>query len=620
MFKKSVFFTLLLLAGLQILRAQQPKIRTTPLAGTQILSEVDDPFNVRVMGIEAPETDGAADEARLKKVKEENARRFPRVQGKSAANKRTSTVPMPLLGANFVADSQSGIPPDNYVAINDSSHLTCMMNSLLTVHDGVSGSFLYRKGFAIFARNAGLNNSLFDFKYDPKIIYDPEAKRFIIIMLSGTDGHNYIVAAFSQTDNPAGGWNFYKFYGNYDGDTTWFDYPAISITHNDLFLTGNKLSYSSSWQTGFKKSVIYQIKKQDGYNGDTALHYQIWDSLKYDGNYIRCLHPLKPGAGITGPSQIFLSVRDFATLNDSIFIIKVEDTLGAPGNHVSVSAITSSTSYGIPPNARQVDTNFTLATNDNRVLGGFIQGNEIQFVLNSIAPTSGGSGIYHGVISNYPAAPVATGHIITVDSLDFGYPNISYAGDTGTRNRSIISFEYSGPRTYAGLDALFYDGYNYSDILTIQRGSSSIHVLTQREQRWGDYSGSQPKWDALGTVWVDGIFAKRNNDYGCYVAELKAPYRTGIQQPTKHNTISNLYPNPALRNISLEFELPEAQGVHLYIFDITGAQVADLGEHHGYEGKNLLEINIASLPSGTYLVKGTGTANGNFSTAKFVKQ
>ncbi len=95
---------------------------------------------------------------------------------------------------------------------------------------------------------------------------------------------------------------------------------------------------------------------------------------------------------------------------------------------------------------------------------------------------------------------------MVADTLDFGYPNISYASNPFGPNQSIISFDYSGAHTYPAYGAILFDGSNYSDMLTIMSGDSTINMLAQKEQRWGDYSGSQPDWNVPGAVWVEGIF------------------------------------------------------------------------------------------------------------------
>lgn len=605
--------------------AQQarPKRYTAPLAGTLVLGNVDDKYNAIVQSDEMPDPDADVEQARLQEIKQRMKERFP-YRRNTAGYKTTSSVPPPVLGVNFIADSISDIPPDNCSAVSAGNKAVTVMNSFVTVHDATTGAFMMRKSLKSFSAAVNLNNVFNDYRYDPKILYDPGADRFISIMLNGINDHNWIVVGFSKTNDPAGAWNFYKFYGDYMSDTTWFDYPAIAVTKDEFFFTGNKIKYNTSWQAGFTRTLIYQVRKQDGYDGDTVLNYQIWDSVTYNGKYIRCLHPVSPGDSLLGPAQYFLSDRNFDTLNDSVFLVKVPDTIGGADTVLTVTPLVSSLAYGVPPDARQPDTSLSLATNDGRILGAFIKGSELQFVSVSVEPAFGSAAIYHGIISNFNTAPSLHAQRISVDTIDFGYPNISYAGNTTGPVQSIISFNFSGPHTYPGLGAIMFDGTGYSDMLVIKAGDSCINRLAQKEQRWGDYTGSQPDWGRPGSVWVNGIYGRKENvnkkTYGNYMAQLLSPYHEGIGTPQRNVAPAKLYPNPAPEYISFEFTVAKEQVFSFFIYDAQGRLVDKVTDNFCREGVNILRFNIAPLPTGTYILKTTGSLGGSVPAHPFIKR
>ncbi len=593
----------------------KPKLFKAPLCGSVVLSEVEDKYSAQVYNLEMPEVEGNNEAERLRELKQQVARTFPYKAG--PARKKTTTALQPIIGVTLTADTVTGIPPDNYMAISKGKKAVSVVNSNIEIYNGATGAFLYMKNLKAMSVAVGLNNFTNDFRYDPKIVYDPEADRFIMVMLNGTNQYNYIVFAFSKTNDPAGAWNFYKFYGDYTGDTTWFDYPAISITHNEIFLTGNKIKYDSSWQAGFKKTLIYQVKKQDGYNGAATLNYQIWDSVQYNGKYLRCLYPVNPGDVVLGPEQYLLSNRNFDVLNDTVFLVKVPDTIGGTGS-ISVTPLVSTLSYGAPPDARQPDTAKSLATNDARVLGGFLRGNDIQFVNTSVNPATGASAIYHGVISNFATAPTLQGRIFGVDTLDLGYPNISYAGNTSGVNNAILSFNFSGPGKFPSSGAVFFDGTNFSDLLTIKSGATSISILSGKEQRWGDYSGSQPEWGAPGVVWVEGIFGGNNHQYASQMTQLISPYFSAVKEQEAAKP-SKVFPNPAFELIRLEFTMVGDQLMTFSICDVNGRVVDQLPQQYCREGRNLIQFNIGSLAPGMYFLKGSGAQGYTVETQKFTK-
>lgn len=607
-------------------QGQQARVKkyTAPLAGSAALKDADDKYNAEVFNLESPSPDGNVDKQRLKAIKEEIKTKYPRK--KSGASKAKSTqAASPVVLGSFVADSFSGIPPDNSMAISNGNKAVSVMNSAITVLDPTLGQIVQKKSLSAYSTIVGLPTvgNPFNYRYDPKIIYDPEQDRFICVLLNGTNQYNWIVFGFSQTNDPTGTWNFYKLYGDYANDTTWFDYPAISITHNELFLTGNKITYNGSWQTGFRQTVIYQIKKSDGYSAAPNLTYQLWDSINPINNvYIRNLCPVLGGSAIYGPEQYFVSNRNLDIQNDTIFLVKIPDTIGSTNTNLSITVLQTPQPYGIPPDGRQ-NTTFDntiedLTTNDGRILGAFIENDEIQFVNASLNTANGSAGIYHGVISNVSSSPAVTGNIFSVDTLDFGYPNLSFSGNQGG-NTSIISFDYTGPNTFAGLGAIYYDGTQFSDLLKIKHGDSVIDVMTG-VQRWGDYTGSQTYWPAIGKVWVVGIYGRKDRRYGNYMAEIGIPSLAGVANGQQTKNTGKVFPNPAFDFIQAEFSVSTAQQVDFSIYDITGKLVDKLYATHCKKGENLIQFNIAPLPKGSYILKGVNTDGAIIMTNKFIRQ
>lgn len=589
---------------------------TAKLQGSAVLADIDDKYTAQVFSVEAPDPDGDAEKVKLREAKEKSALLFPR----KARNlqKKTTAAPSPVVTIDFVADSMTGIPPDNYMAISKQDKAISVVNSSIAVLDGKTGQMTNRKtlkGFSLKAALTGPNDN----RYDPKVIYDPEADRFICVMLNSRDVDNYIVVAFSQTNDPEGAWNFYKFYGDYKSDTTWFDYPTIAFTKDEFFLSGNKIKFAASWELGFSESVIYQIDKKSGYNGDANLTYQIWDGINYGGKAIRNLFPVKASWDMTGPEQYFLSNRNFDVQNDTMFLIQIPDVISSGNTNLTLKVMQTPVKYGMPPNGRQPDTSATLATNDARVLGAMLAYDEIQFVSTSVHPGNGSAAILHGTVKNYETTPTVTyADFITVDTLDFGYPNISFVGNGWGLNQALISFNYTGPNDFPGMAAILFDGAQYSDIIRIKEGEGSIKILPQKAQRWGDYTGSQVDWNALGAVWVEGIFGRSDNQYGNWMARLSSPL-LNVKKQSKPNNNIKVYPNPASHIVDMDFVLDEAGVVKFSVLDIQGRVVDNILEQQCKKGKNILRFNIGTLPAGTYILKAVDTKGGDVMAQRFVK-
>ncbi|MBS1630741.1 MAG: T9SS type A sorting domain-containing protein [Bacteroidetes bacterium] len=615
---------LMFLLGVLTCSVHAQTMFTTPRSGTVRVRDIEDKYNVQVYSLEAPEPDGEEAQEGLREQKAAVLQRFPRRRAEAnTGSNKTASAPQPLIIRGFIPDSSASIPPDNYLAVSNAGIGMNVHNSMLSVVNAKTGMIIKRVSLYDFTLAVGLGVKPSGgnyYRYDPKVMYDPDADRFFFVCLAGVNNYSHIIVGFSQSNDPLGTWNFYSFAGDYAADGTWFDYPTIAMTRHEVFVTGNKLVYNGSFQTGFVRSVIYQIRKSDGYSGQ-SLNAQIWDQVNYKGRPVRNIFPVNGGNNLHGPSQYFLSNRNMDTLNDSVFLLQVMDTIGAPGNQVSVTALKSNLSYGFPPNGRQPDSFYQLQTNDGRILGAMAVGSELQFVSTSVYPATGASSIYHGIISNYNgASPSVRAAFITADSLDFGYPNISFTNLRTGSVSSIISFDYSGPTQYPGVAALYWNGTNYSDLLYVKTGDSSIKMLQDSVQRWGDYTGSQPRWDSDGEVWIVGLFGHRDNSYCDWMCLLRSPDNMGVPQEPTSSPAAILYPNPSYKLIKLRFNLKEKANIQFSICNTAGAQLEELYRDNCLKGESEIEFNIASLPAGQYFLRGVDNNGFTLFAKSFVKQ
>ena len=281
------------------------------------------------------------------------------------------------------------MPNDNTLAISNDGLMIAGINSSYIIYDQNNDSILKRA--TLNSLTFSFNQLLFVKKYDPKFIYDPNEDRFIMVFLVGNNPINsHICVAFSTSNNPLDDWNVYMLTGDALGTDHWTDYPAISLTNDELFITGNLLQHNVSWQEGFYQSLIWQIDKTQGYQGDDTLDFNLWSELKDDSVYIRNIHPIR-GA------RDFLSNKNFSLESDTLYLIHIQNTHSSDSASLSMQRINLDDTYFLSPNGRQYNGK-ELSTNDSRVLGGIIDKDWIQYVHHSMDTTTGNCGIYHGII------------------------------------------------------------------------------------------------------------------------------------------------------------------------------------------------------------------------------
>jgi len=533
----------------------------------------------------------------------------------------------PIVVSGLKGNNYDGsAPTDNHLAVSNAGKVISVANSNIFFYDAPIDSVLDEISLEAFFDTLGLTANM----YDPRVLYDPKQDKFILLCLSGnTDSTSNIVVAFSTTNNPLDAWNLYALPGNPLNDTTWSDYPIVAITDEELFITVNALFNDTintidSWKLLFRESVIWQVNKQRGYNGQT-LETRYYNGIKYDNKPIRNLCPIQGGSTTYGPNLYLLSNRNFDVTNDTFFILEVTNVLDDPGTYLQINVRTSDVAYGLAPDGKQRN-NRILQTNDSRVLSGYLEDNQIHFVQNTVNPDTVRAAIYHGIITSVNTTKDVTGNVIGVDSLDFAYPNIAYTGKYPGDDEALITFNHTSVDTFAGFSAVFYDSHNgYSKRITLKAGQDFAAPLPGIRQRWGDYSGSQRKYDEPGKAWAAGFYGlregvKRTNS--TWISEITSP-DTSAQPPVSvvpvERTPARTFPNPTADFFSTEFELAQDSFLEIALFDASGKRVKTFIRDRVKHGLNRFSFSLAPLSSGIYFLR-VSNAGRLLVSEKIIKQ
>lgn len=589
---------LLLLALAFTLQAQRSKSFALPLGAQVDPTALPEDYSPALLRLEAPSPGGSQYRNYIDSIKAILPSLHPAPAGYPSSNKKTGGLDRPQLLENFGGNLfNSSVPNDNDFAISNDGHIVSVTNTTIYFYDS-TGAVLGSSSLANFTSSLGLPNS----KYDPRALYDPVHDRFIFVCLNGfVDSTSAIVVGFSQSNDPTGNWNLYALPGDPNNDTLWTDYPILGLTENELFITGNLLMNNESWQLGFVESICWQIRLDDGYNGD-SLTNALWYDVTFGGAPIRNLCPVQGGWAPEGPNLYFVSNRNFAVANDTVFVMEITDTVGAPGAVFLVDYALSDVAYGMPPNARQ-RFNQQLATNDARWLDAILLNGDIHFVGNTYVPSSGYCGVYHGTVADVTGSRTTTGHIVGDSALDFGYPGLAAGGTTPASSDLMILANYSGPNTFASYGMLYYyaDIDDYSALKAARAGTGYINVLPGVD-RWGDYSGIQPKYNSPGVVWAAGAWGRSNNDPGTWISEWLTPLIVGVEpEPLVSEVIA--FPNPSVDFVSVQFTVEADVFGEIALLDMQGRRVRTLLKDRFRPGLNEFTFSTEPLAAGTYFLQ-----------------
>jgi len=609
-------FTVMMILCPMILSAQviTSSVQHIPLRKVIDISKNGDTWFPVLQHQRLPKPHPGIDRQQAERMKADLAAKYPLKEVEMPAQRMMANAP--VIGRNFIGNAFNFfVPNDNDMAISNGD-ITCSVSNTVIHNKDLNANIVYGS-YTLHSLCASLGLPAEEF--DPKVVYDPQADRFVVLFLNGfTDSTNSIIVGFSQTNSSYGAWNFYSLPGDALNNGLWTDFPMVALNNHELFITGNLLYNDSSWQTGFNQSIIWQIKKSDGYQG-LPLTSQVHSNIFYNGGPIRNICPVKGGSGTYGPNMYFLSNRNFSTGNDSIFMVEITDTIGAAGVAVTVQHLTVPMQYFMPVDVTQPATTEKLIVNDARMMAAYKEGNDLQFVFAALDTASGRDGVFHGRIDFSGPQPVVTADMLLhpTPTASIAYPNISYAGTAPGNQKSVINFLYGGPSNYPGWAAVAWDANGYSTAVTIRPGVTFTNMLIG-DERWGDYTGSQTKYNQPGFVWANGSYTAPGNTTRTWIAELNTTTATGIQTPVAEPE-GSVYPNPAVEETTVKFTLTSAGRITVQLFDAGGKLVGTPFNGSVAAGDNAITFRTGHLPSGIYNVSIT-TSNGvEVGRYKFVK-
>jgi len=507
--------------------------------------------------------------------------------------------PAPQVGKTFFGNVSQGTPNDNDIAVSNSGKfIISATNTNYNIYND-TGKYLKGRTLAVIANQLGSLNRTFD----PRVIYDPLNDRFIGVFLQGsTHDDTRIIVGFTQTEDPTATWKFYSIPGNLWGDSSWSDYPIISITKEELFITVNRVKDNTPWQTGFIESLIWQVGLKEGYAGDTIVQ-KVYSNIKFNGKSIWSICPARGGAQPYGPNMYFISLRPSDLSNDTVFIHEITNTIASGNAELKLTVRKSNTAYGLQPNAIQ-PTGQWLQTNDARALSAIYEDEKIQFVGNCMYKPSFGPGFYHGVVDYLNSNPVVKGKVIGFDTMDVGYPSIAYAGTKGDNNSAMITCSYVSKRSFPGTIAFFVDrNWEYSAPSIIKKGDSGINMLTDSIERWGDYTGIQKKYNSKDTFWLNGSYGTSNQNNTWIGSVKNLDPRLGISKQVDFINNTTVYPNPAAEFVNIEFTVSETAWLTFTLLDINGKVVSGLLRDKAKAGVNRFSLHTSDLSAGIYYIQ-----------------
>ncbi len=394
------------------------------------------------------------------------------------------------------------IPPDSHAAVGP-NHIVVVANTSIRIYNK-SG---VQQGSAVSLRNffspAGFATPPASGTFDPKVIYDALAERWVLVTLERINSpqQSYIFLAVSETSDPTGNWTRTRITSleTIGGTVSWLDYPGFAYDEEVIYITGNMFSFPGVFQ-GVRLYIVPKGLGTGGfYDGGAAVanRFDPYPTVTTDTTTQPARIIGAPPTGSTGTWMTSFSGISGGG-NEFLQVVRVDDPNGTPTFTRSLVNLGNFSNNPASPDAPQSGTATGVLTNDPRALDAVWQGNDLWTTFTTV-PNSGtdsgqASARYVRVNTTNPASLTLGeqgnigGEDIVAGAYTF-FPAVS----VNTRGAAVIGFSASASSIFPGAYAVSRRATDAAGSVSASqtlRAGTDFYIRTfGGTNRWGDYSG-----------------------------------------------------------------------------------------------------------------------------------
>jgi hypothetical protein len=539
---------------------------------------------------------------------------LPAVSNDPNATRDNSDSPNQYLHYSWFGPIQNGWgPPDPDIAVGP-FHVFVATNEQFHIYDRTTAQHLLTTN--TFQNFFGLPSTSNIF--DPKVIYDPWAQRWLFIVLNRSGLSSFYYVAVSSTSDPTGTWYYYQLNAHVDGSTVttnWADYPGLgftagSINSGAIAITSDQYDQGNS----FKYAKVRILKRSELYSESTVTWYDFWN-LKDANNAFS--FSVKPAHNWTSNTALFF-INTKPTGGSVVTVWKIVSPTD-PTPTLNIQNTVNVSPYQPPPSAKCPASDSVDAGDDRTQDVAYSNG----FLFTAYPrATNWGSGNNSSI--NYLKINSTTGALVADIYLGlincwYIFPKVVPIFDPPYNGDSVaLSFSVTSPTgIYPDARVTGIAGTTWLGSSIVKSGTGN---LSSSFSRYGDYSGIAIDPYQNGFVWTVGEIAKPGSwgtAIGYYTMRNTTPIgveNENTKVPDKYSLSQN-YPNPFNPFTKIEYAVPENSFVKFVVYDITGREIETLVNETKKAGTYEVFFNGTDLSSGTYLYKIT---TGKFSQTKIM--
>ncbi len=440
---------------------------------------------------------------------------------------------------NYEAIGYNGLTPPDPDLARGYDYQVCVTNDDFAVYDSC-GTELFRRDINDYL---GLNS---DFMFDPKVIFDPWAGRWVMMyhIRDSSPQESRLVFVITGDSTPFGlpgssVW-FYNFNVQQDsgtGNAAWADYFDLGYSNTQLSAAGNMFRFAG----GFRWARIMVFDKSAMYAGGSAGFWNWWNLTNADGTQTNTPRAVKMQTSWSESGNIdayFVNSRWGG--GNRLTFWKARDVFGA---NTLTKADTVVGNYTTPPDAVQPNGS-SLDTIDCRLMTAVattdnLGNNGIELFTGLNANRSGDAG---ALLYKFNAVSHALEFESNFGAAGWDYWFPSSAADFSGSNFWVFCRTQNASGGEAEIRFVEMDQGTFSNSSTqIKDGTGSYTGF-----RWGDYFGGQLDWGDYSAnftipgrpakVWLYGEYGRSGNTFGTHVGATSVYPQGSISSVTPSTT------------------------------------------------------------------------------------
>ena len=352
------------------------------------------------------------------------------------------------------------------------------------------------------------------FMFDPRIVYDPNQQRYVMLVLGRDDTHEeaYFWLAITETSDPRDGWCIRRYRTTQidAANTGWLDFAGLGTDSFGVYVTGNHVLWDGTKHGAALRAYPSEVVSTCGSGAGWKYTDIQWPS----GGDADSLQPAQAHTVNSNEETYFVATRPIS--GDQVLLAKLSgDRISAPT--LTRAEIDIPAYNAIRNNVNQPSSIEDLDGGKSKAISAVYVNRRVFFSLTTDVLNDGSASGWLTVKLNSDANTKEWHHLLWSgeDSYLF-YPALTIDGAASSGNIAVFGSWAHANDTFASAVYKIYENHPVDSVgpfqLPVLGTSSYFWPDNNGRNRWGDYSGAGYDW-TCGHAWGVAQSATATQDW-----------------------------------------------------------------------------------------------------------